>query len=403
MPTALLKEEELRKAMNKLVQKHFPTSSDNNSHSDNNRTNTPQDGTERAAIPPIAAPIEDTNSQQYVNDGSTDSSRRPSLSLPPLNHARIIPVVNAGEPAQRPVVPTVVMEPQGRMGRLLQCCAKRPLKKEMGKTEINRNLAFIMEGPALVHLLGDPTLERMLFEVMQHCVAVIACRVSPKQKAQLVRLVKQCVSPEPVTLAIGDGANDVGMIQEAHVGVGISGNEGQQAVNASDFAVAQFRFLKRLLLVHGRWNYRRMSKVVLYSFYKNLVLVMTLFFFLFYSGFSGTSLYEDNIMAGYNFFLGLPILILGLFDKDVTSTYVMNHPGMYLSGRKNMDLNVTQTVKWIVKSLYDSFLIYFLCRSMSHPGGAADTISFYTYGLAVYSVLILTMDLKVGMTHHLHV
>jgi hypothetical protein len=132
------------------------------------------------------------------------------------------------------------------------------------------------------------------------------------------------------------------------VGIGISGNEGQQAVNASDFAVAQFRFLKRLLLVHGRWDYRRNSKVrhprlpsiqwlyvrigltfgtpptwcscrvcqvVLYSFYKNLVLVMTLFFFLFSCGFSGTALFEDNILAGYNFFLGLPIFTLGLFDQ----------------------------------------------------------------------------------------
>lgn len=254
-----------------------------------------------------------------------------------------------------------------------------------------------MEGPALVYLLGNPVLERMLFEVMQSCAAVIACRVSPKQKAQLVRLVKQCLHPVPVTLAIGDGANDVGMIQEAHVGVGISGNEGQQAVNASDFAVAQFRFLKRLLLVHGRWDYRRMAKVVLYSFYKNLVLVMTLFFFLFFSGFSGTSLYEDNIMAGYNFFLGLPILILGLFDKDVSSAYVTSHPAMYASGRRNMDLDVVHTAKWIIKALYDSIFIYFLCLAMSRAG---DATSFYTYGLAVYTVLILTMDLKVRKVHH---
>jgi magnesium-transporting ATPase (P-type) len=126
------------------------------------------------------------------------------------------------------------------------------------------------------------------------------------------------------------------------VGIGISGNEGQQAVNSSDFAIAQFRFLKRLLLVHGRWNYRRHSKTVLYSFYKNLVLVMTLFFFLFYCGFSGTAVYEDNILAGYNFFLGLPIFTLGLFDRDVTADFAMANPWMYVSGRKNLDLNSLQ-------------------------------------------------------------
>jgi len=94
------------------------------------------------------------------------------------------------------------------------------------------------------------------------------------------------------------------MLQEAQVGVGISGREGQQAVNNSDFAIAQFRFLKPLLMVHGRWNYRRQSKVVLYSFYKNIVLVLTLSLFAFYSGFSGTASYEDTLIAGFNFFLG---------------------------------------------------------------------------------------------------
>jgi phospholipid-transporting ATPase len=97
---------------------------------------------------------------------------------------------------------------------------------------------------------------------------VIACRVSPKQKAEIVKLVKSADPVQrhqsPLTLAIGDGANDVSMIQEAHVGVGISGNEGMQAVRSADYAIAQFRFLQRLLLVHGRWNYKRIALVILY-------------------------------------------------------------------------------------------------------------------------------------------
>lgn len=122
--------------------------------------------------------------------------------------------------------------------------------------------ALVVDGAALTVILADDQLRDLLLELGQTCVTVIACRVSPLQKAQLVRLVKQGVSPTPVTLAVGDGANDVGMIQEAHVGIGISGKEGLQATNSSDFAVAQFSFLKRLLLVHGRWNYRRMCKVL---------------------------------------------------------------------------------------------------------------------------------------------
>ncbi|XP_031408315.1 phospholipid-transporting ATPase IB-like [Meleagris gallopavo] len=75
-----------------------------------------------------------------------------------------------------------------------------------------------------------------------------------------------------ITLAIGDGANDVGMIQTAHVGVGISGNEGMQATNCSDYAIAQFSYLEKLLLVHGAWSYNRVTKCILYCFYKNVVL-----------------------------------------------------------------------------------------------------------------------------------
>lgn len=99
------------------------------------------------------------------------------------------------------------------------------------------------------------------------------------------------------------------------VGVGISGREGLQAVNSSDFAIAQFRFLEPLLLVHGRWSYRRMAKVFLYSFYKNVVITFTLFYFNFFTGWSGTSLYESLVYSGFNFFLGLPIIGIGIFDR----------------------------------------------------------------------------------------
>ena len=132
---------------------------------------------------------------------------------------------------------------------------------------------LVVEGAALKHLLGDPLLEEMLFAVASCSNSVIACRVSPLQKALLLKMVRKYVSPTPTTLAIGDGANDVGMIQEAHIGIGISGLEGQQAVNSSDFAIAQFRYLESLLLIHGRWNFMRMSKLILFFFYKNAMLI----------------------------------------------------------------------------------------------------------------------------------
>lgn len=100
-------------------------------------------------------------------------------------------------------------------------------------------------------------------------------RVSPLQKALVVKLVKRNL--KAILLAIGDGANDVSMIQAAHVGVGISGVEGLQAARSADVAIGQFRYLRKLLLVHGAWSYQRVSKVILYSFYKNITLYMTQF------------------------------------------------------------------------------------------------------------------------------
>src|ERR1700733_1165131 len=100
-------------------------------------------------------------------------------------------------------------------------------------------------------------------------------RVSPLQKAQVVRLVKK--NQKAIFLAIGDGANDVSMIQAAHIGIGISGVEGLQAARSADVAIAQFKYLRKLLLVHGAWSYQRVSKVILYSFYKNVALFMTQF------------------------------------------------------------------------------------------------------------------------------
>ena len=135
-------------------------------------------------------------------------------------------------------------------------------------------LALIIDGKSLTFAL-EKDLEKMFLELAVMCKAVICCRVSPLQKALVVKLVKR--NRKAILLAIGDGANDVSMIQAAHVGVGISGVEGLQAARSADVSIGQFRFLRKLLLVHGAWSYQRISKVILYSFYKNIALYMTQF------------------------------------------------------------------------------------------------------------------------------
>jgi hypothetical protein len=155
--------------------------------------------------------------------------------------------------------------------------------------------------------MSSPEAKQALLGFSQHCRAVVGCRsvslnppfdcfdpphahrrVSPDQKREMVHLIKTEV-PGVRTLAIGDGANDVAMIQEAHVGVGIRGEEGLQATNASDYAIAQFRYLAVLLLKHGRYNYIRMCSLVCYMFYKNIFMSICQFWFAWLNGFSGCS------------------------------------------------------------------------------------------------------------------
>jgi phospholipid-translocating ATPase len=147
-------------------------------------------------------------------------------------------------------------------------------------TTTESKFALVIDGPSFtVFNDKDKEQRKKLLKIGQSCRSVIACRLTPTQKKELVKLVKIDSIPKATTLAIGDGANDVAMIMEGDVGVGIYGKEGRQAANNADFAIGEFKFLRRLLLVHGRWNYIRQSKTFLYSMHKNMVITLTLFWY----------------------------------------------------------------------------------------------------------------------------
>lgn len=125
--------------------------------------------------------------------------------------------------------------------------------------------ALIIDGDTLKLMLEEDLKQKFLL-LCKRCKSVLCCRVSPAQKAAVVQMVKKGLNV--MALSVGDGANDVAMIQEADIGVGIAGEEGRQAVMSSDYAIGQFRFLQRLLLVHGRWSYRRLGEAIANFFYK---------------------------------------------------------------------------------------------------------------------------------------
>ncbi|KAL2230883.1 phospholipid-transporting ATPase 1 [Sesamum indicum] len=223
--------------------------------------------------------------------------------------------------------------------------------------EVSR-LALIIDGTSLVYIL-DTELEEQLFELASKCAVVLCCRVAPLQKAGIVALIKN--RTEDMTLAIGDGANDVSMIQKADVGIGISGQEGRQAVMASDFAMGQFRFLVPLLLVHGHWNYQRMSYMILYNFYRNAVLVLVLFWYVLFTSFTLTTAITDWSSVLYSvIYTSLPTIVVGILDKDLSRTTLLKYPQLYGAGQRQESYNSKLFWVTILDTLWQSIAAFFV-------------------------------------------
>ncbi|KAG7400914.1 hypothetical protein PHYBOEH_003825 [Phytophthora boehmeriae] len=254
--------------------------------------------------------------------------------------------------------------------------------------------ALVIDGASLNMILEDPLHNLHLLRVALLCKVVVACRVSPQQKAQLVELVKLNV-PESHTLSIGDGANDVPMIQSAHIGVGISGQEGLQAVNSSDYALAQFRFLSTLILVHGRWNYDRVAALVVYTFYKNIAYNVSMFWYtLWPTGFSGTMIYSALIQQGYNLcFTALPIVVFSAYDKDLPKNTVLGFPTLYHAEmRKTSIFTHKMFWKWIFLGVVDSIGIYYaslaVAWNIQRGGSSMEYLSLQTLSWTILCIVV---------------
>ena len=198
--------------------------------------------------------------------------------------------------------------------------------------------------------------------------AVICCRVSPMQKALIVRMIKKNIKGA-ITLAIGDGANDVSMIQEADVGIGIYGEEGTQAALSSDYAIGEFQFLRKLLLFHGRLNYMRISDMIIYFFFKNFLFTLPQFFFAFYSGYSGQTIFDDWFVSFFNLvFTSLPLLFKALLDQDISERdgqFIKEHISYcYYNGRESINFNLKIFTINLIESCIFSLIVFFFTEYM---------------------------------------
>jgi phospholipid-translocating ATPase len=260
-------------------------------------------------------------------------------------------------------------------------------------------LALIIDGKSLAYALEDDV-KNLFLELAIGCASVICCRSSPKQKALVTRLVK--MRPGSTTLAIGDGANDVGMLQEADIGIGISGVEGMQAVMSSDIAIAQFRYLERLLLVHGHWCYRRISSMICYFFYKNITFGFTLFFYEMYTSFSGQAAYNDWFMSFYNvFFTSLPVIALGVFDQDVSSKLCLKFPLLYQEGVQNLLFSWKRIIGWALNGVASSTIIFFFCiRALEHQSfrKGGEVVDLEILGATVYTCVVWVVNCQMALS-----
>ncbi|XP_034443809.1 probable phospholipid-transporting ATPase IM [Hippoglossus hippoglossus] len=261
--------------------------------------------------------------------------------------------------------------------------------------------ALVINGHSLAHAL-EPQLEHVLLDLACLCKTVICCRVTPMQKAQVVELVKR--HKRAVTLAIGDGANDVSMIKTAHIGVGISGQEGMQAALASDYSFAQFRYLRRLLLVHGRWSYFRMCHFLCYFFYKNFAFTLVHFWYGFFCGFSAQTVYDQWFITLFNIvYTSLPVLAMGLFDQDVNDHISLRYPSLYRPGQQDLLFNKRQFFLCTLHGMCTSFLLFFI------PYGAFSVLvkedgshlsDQQAFAVTIATSLVIVVSVQIGLDTH---
>ncbi|XP_013373547.1 PREDICTED: probable phospholipid-transporting ATPase VD isoform X2 [Chinchilla lanigera] len=239
--------------------------------------------------------------------------------------------------------------------------------------DLGQRAGLIVTGKTLEFVLQE-SLQRQFLELTAWSHAVVCCRATPLQKSKVVKLVRNHL--QVMTLAIGDGANDVSMIQVADIGIGVSGQEGMQAVMASDFAISQFRHLSKLLLVHGHWCYMRLSNMILYFFYKNVAYVNLLFWYQFFCGFSGTSMTDYWVLIFFNLlFTSVPPIIYGVLEKDVSADTLMQLPELYQSGQKSEAYSPLTFWITLLDAFYQSLVCFFV-PYFSYQGSDVDIFTF---------------------------
>lgn len=255
---------------------------------------------------------------------------------------------------------------------------------------------IVIDGHTLAAVDESPDLRARFYGLIPLVESVICCRASPAQKALTVRAIRQTDS-RALTLAIGDGANDLAMLAEAHVGVGISGREGLQAARVADYAIAQFRFLARLLLVHGRWNYSRTAKFVLCTFWKEMFFYLPAALYQRSAGYTGTSIYESWSLTVLNtLFTSLCVIAMGIWEKELSAETLLAVPELYVHGQRGHSLNMAKYAFWVFMAVVEGMIVWWGCWAgwgvFGQTGPSDDGL--FALGNLVFSTCIMWTNFK---------
>ena len=253
---------------------------------------------------------------------------------------------------------------------------------------------IVVDGQTLALIEAEPPVENLFIELAICADSVICCRASPSQKASLVKAIRLKVKGS-ITLSIGDGANDIAMIQEAHIGIGITGKEGMQAARTSDYSIAQFRFLLKLLLVHGRWNYVRVCKYTLGTFWKEMLFYLTQASYQRYNGYTGTSLYEPWSLSMFNtLFTSLPVIFMGVFEKDLAASTLLAAPELYSMGQRNGGFSIKIYLWWALLAACEAVLIFNTVHGIYGEALFTTDNGLYATGALTFTCCITVISLK---------
>uniref|UniRef100_H3A6R4 Phospholipid-transporting ATPase n=1 Tax=Latimeria chalumnae TaxID=7897 RepID=H3A6R4_LATCH len=270
---------------------------------------------------------------------------------------------------------------------------KRPVSNR-GEAHLELN-AFRRKHDCALVISGDSLevclkyYEHEFVELACQCPAVVCCRCSPTQKAQIVKLLQQHTGKR--TCAIGDGGNDVSMIQAADCGIGIVGKEGKQASLAADFSVTQFKHIGRLLIVHGRNSYKRSAALSQFVIHRGLIIstMQAVFSSVFY--FASVPLYQGFLMVGYaTIYTMFPVFSLVL-DQDVKPETALLYPELYKDLTKGRSLSFKTFLIWVLISVYQGGILMY--------GALLLFESEFVHVVAIsFTALILTELLMVALT-----